>query len=134
VKIDLLKMISELKFDKNELLNAEMEQLCCIMASLMHQEVISVRVPDFVVSWRLVPGLKLLQLVETIGTECPKLTSLNLTTSYYKTPVLTQTSDLAATIFKVLPRLVNLRNLQINYFICGDRALQQIGLHCTNLV
>jgi hypothetical protein len=127
-------MISELKFDKNELLNAEMEQLCCIMASLMHQEVTSVRVPDFVVSWRLVPGFKLLQLVETIGAECPKLTSFNLTTSYYKTPVLTETSDLAAAIYKVLPRLVNLRNLQINYFICGDRALQQIGMHCTNLV
>jgi len=130
----MLKMISELKFEKNELLITEMEELCRIMASLMHQEVISVQVPDFVVSWRLVPGLKLLQLVETIGAECPKLTSLNLTTSYYKTPVLTQTSDLAATIYKVLPRLVNLRNLQINYFICDDEALQQIGEHCAILV
>jgi hypothetical protein len=133
LKIDLLKTISEPKLEKRLKL-AEIEDLCYIMAILMHKEVTEVRFPDVKVAWCCNVVNRLQQLLEVIGAECPKLTSLVLRTSCKTPVVMTQNSELAVAIFKVLPRLVNLKKLQINYFTCDDWALQQIGEHATNLV
>jgi hypothetical protein len=138
LKIDLLKkMSSPVTFGTfKEKDKVDMEQVCCILASLMHHEVTTVHMPDFKFDgdWCPVLESKVQNLVEAIGAKCPKLTSLQLTNSFYYSTFLEQSSCLRDTFFKLLPRLVHLQRLQINFFTCGDWGLQQISNHCTNLV
>jgi hypothetical protein len=48
--------------------------------------------------------------------------------------LLTENSALGDTLFRVLPRLTNLRVLLIDIIRCDDWALQQFAVHATNLV
>jgi len=131
LKIDLLLMIKTFEVDvcKRPTL-AEIDAVCAIMTSVMHQEVSTVRIPDVKHAWCPIVVKRLQQLLESIVAECPKLKSLDLRTPLSEFYVLSQSSDLGVTFFKVLPRLANLKKLQLKYFTCGDWALQQIAI-CT---
>jgi hypothetical protein len=110
----------------------KMEDLCCILASLMHQEVTTLHVPKFFIRWSPNTEALLQKLVKVVCDECPKLTSLDWGTLYRSSPCLS--SGVGDTFFSALPQLVNLRSLKIEIFSCDDWALQQIAEHCTNLV
>jgi hypothetical protein len=135
LKLDLLLLIKTFEVDSKKTPTlAEIDAVCAFMSSLMHQEVTTVRIPDVKYAWCLLVVKKLQQVLEAIGAECPYLTSLDLRTPYNKSAILSQSSDLGVTFFKVLPRLANLKKLQLKYFACDDWALQQIAMHCPNLL
>jgi Ran GTPase-activating protein (RanGAP) involved in mRNA processing and transport len=115
---------------QNLKLHHEKEQLCCILASLMHKEVTTVHLPDFKFMWTKETGSKLKKLVQVIGAECPRLRCLDLK---FSSPCALE-SRIGNTFFNALSRLVNLQSLKLNNVRCNNRTLQKIGQHCTNLV
>lgn len=132
------------------------EDLCCYVAALMHKELTILHLPAFnTIPWtwkkppsRLMqfynqlfsaaksePTPNLQRLLEAIGTECSGLKLLHVKTLRGNEPLfLTEGSCLADTFFRTLPRLTNLQILQLDKFRCDDWALQQFGMHGTNLV
>jgi hypothetical protein len=81
LKMELLNMMSSaaaLEGSQSLKLHHEKEQLCCILASLMHKEVTTVHLPDFKFMWTKETGSKLKKLVQVIGAECPRLRFLDL--------------------------------------------------------
>jgi hypothetical protein len=131
--MDLLKMTSALKFSKRDKgAPRKIKLYFRTLACLMHHQITSVHAPDFEVDWYPEEVDSLVQpLVQAIGTECPKLTSLDLRFTYIILPLLPSQRE---PLFRALPQLVNLQTLKINYFRCNDWVLQQFGKHCSKLV
>lgn len=145
-------------FDFNELFT------CCLLASLMNSEIATLHVPPLNNSLspppppssivaRVLNFFKQLfgagqaplgdeqksniqMLMEAIGAQCSGLEVLHFETVPRNRKVipLTEGSALGGTFFAALPRLTNLRVVQINSYRCDDWALQQFGMHSPNLV
>jgi hypothetical protein len=125
------------------------EELCCFLATLMHNELATLTLmplrtstrtcnPPLVenVSLSLEERLKAFcgvpMLIDAIDTKCPRLKSLeirNMTSNGQF--LLDEGSSLGDAFFKLLPRLTTLR---LDCYQCDDWALMQIAAHATNLV
>jgi hypothetical protein len=131
VKTDLLNMMSE--WSEVEDFYGTLDH-ADLLASLMQHEVSWVRVPGFTGMWCPETEAKLQNLVEVIGAQCPNLTSLHLMTSAFGSPPITEGSTFGHSFFRVLPRLSNLRNVRLDFFICDNWSLHQFAMHATNLL
>lgn len=114
---------------------SQLKELCGFLACLMHSRVKAIHLPDMNVIWTSGNESKFQALVEAIGAECSRLTTLDLRNSLnYESPALTEGSSMGRTFFAALPQLASLRIAQLDNFSCDDWALQQFGLHGHNLV
>jgi hypothetical protein len=121
------------------------EELCCFLATLMHNELTTLTLmplrtsnPPLVgnASLSLEERLKALcgvpMLTDAIDTKCPRLKSLEIRNKQSDNQYpLNESSSLGDAFFKLLPRLTTLR---LECYQCDDWALMQIAAHATNLV
>jgi hypothetical protein len=112
------------------------QELCCFVAALMHSELAAVRLPTLDYTGKTPQTKAKFQiLLEAIGVESPGLSFLHVQTIWTNPPAfLSEYSALGDTLFRVLPRLTNLRVMLLDKIHCDDWALQQFAVHATNLV
>jgi hypothetical protein len=139
------------------------EEMCLFLANLMHSEITTLKLPmlnstlhplDFAFKRRMTQMYKspagqdpmslqelheascgVLVLINVIGAQCSKLKSLSIMDLPWHSPLvplmpLTEGSIFGPAFFQVLPRLTTLK---MKYYLCGNWALKQIGIHATNL-
>jgi len=158
----LLKKITE-NFRKNSRKECASEELCYFMATLVHGELFSLRVPMLrsnppltdenvvrVVQYynnllsaagMVPPSLSevnqasrgIRMLLNAIETECSSLRSLHLMSLSFFNPLMPLTND--SSLGTVFFRALHrLTNLHIDCYECDDWALMQFATHATNLV
>jgi hypothetical protein len=112
------------------------QELCCFVASLLHNKLAAVHLPTLDTNGETPPtNAKFQTLMEAIGAKSPGLKLLHVRTLETKTPpLLTESSPLGETFFRVLPQLTSLKVVMLDQFRCDDWALQQFAIYTTNLV
>ena len=139
------------------------EEMCCFLATLMHSEITTLKLPplnstfprmDFAFKqlakmYNSLKGEPLMSakelheascgvrmLINAIGAQCSNLKSLHIMDLSGQSPFvplmpLTEGTIFGPYFFQILPRLTSLK---MNYYLCSDWALKEIGIHATNLV